>query len=111
MSQEISLQEAVDMTTRYRANKPSNFAVCETFQVDIINTLLSVEGCAFLRVYYGMKTDLSAHAILVAADADGQDLLPSVSDQSASTSGDAIIAEDGIRCPPDCPPPSPLNGE
>jgi len=103
---EISLQQAIDMTTLYRENRPANFPICETFEKDAINTLLAVTGCAFLRIYYGMKADGLVDAIMVAANADGEDILPAA---AAVTGGDAVILEDGYRCPDDCPAPSPLN--
>lgn len=105
---EISLQTAIDMTTLYRANRPSNFPICETFSLGAVNKLLSAEGCTFLRIYYGMKKDNNTDAILVAVNANGEDILPS--DSSVTVSGtNALILEDGFRCPEACPPPSPLN--
>jgi|SRR5665213_1573974 len=105
---EISLQVAIDMTTLYRTNQPPNFPICETFEKDAIEKLLATDGCAFLRIYYGMKANLQADAILVAADASGADILP-----DGKTNGlaidDPLILEDGYRCPEACPPPSPLN--
>lgn len=107
---QITLQQAIDMTTRYRANQPANMPVCETFDIAAINQLAAVTGCAYLRIYYGMKADNSIDAILVAADANGEDILPSQTDSSVQDAGDPVILEDGFRCPPDCPPKSPLNG-
>lgn len=109
-SHEISLQTAIDMTTLYRANRPSNFPICETFDIDAINKLLSVEGAAFLRIYYGMQENEDVDAILVAANADGDDILPSETIAEVTTD-DPIILEDGIRCPQACPSSSPLNSD
>ena len=103
---EISLQTAVDMTNRYRANKPVNFPISETFGVDAINRLLATTGCASLRIYYGMKTDNQVDAILVAVNAAGEDLLPNL---TSSGDEDPVILEDALRCPTDCPSESPLN--
>lgn len=104
INHEISLQDAIAMTTLYRVNRPSDFPLCETFEADAVNKLLATEGCKYLRIYYGMKEDLNAHAVLVAVNADDEDILPSDTDDGP------IIIEDGYRCPPDCPPSSPLNG-
>ncbi|MEP6748451.1 MAG: hypothetical protein ABJB86_12040 [Bacteroidota bacterium] len=106
---EISLQEAIDMTILYRANRPSNFPICETFEAAAINKLLAIEGCEYLRIYYGMKEDLSVHAILIAVNADGEDILPSGAEASEANDDNIVILEDGYRCPPDCPPKSSLN--
>jgi len=105
---QISLQQAIDMTTLYRANRPSNFPVCETFEAGAIAGLLAIEGCGFLRIYYGMKENLDVDAILVAADVNGEDILPPT---GALTETNGLLLEDGYRCPPDCPKPSPLNSD
>ena len=104
INHEISLEQAIDMTARYRANRPSDFPLSETFDIEAISQLVSATGCAYLRIYYGMQEDLSAHAILVAANENNEDILP-----EAFNAGDIVILEDGTRCPPDCPPASPLN--
>ncbi len=106
----ISLSAAVDLTTRYRANRPDNFPVCETFESDAITTLLSETGCKYLRIYYGMDESSEVHAILVGADEQNADLLPASDEETGleeATGSD--ILEDGYRCPRNCPPPSKLN--
>lgn len=99
---EITLQQAVDLTSRYRNNKPSNLSLSETFPVTAITRLLSTEGCSYLRIYYGMQEDSNIVVILVAANGQNEDMLPAFN-------SNAIIIEEGIICPPICPPPSPLN--
>ena len=108
---DITLQQAIDMTTRYRANKPANAPICETFDIAAINELAAVTGCAYLRIYYGMKENMEIDAILVAADENGEDILPSGNASAALEGGDPVILEDGYRCPPDCPPKSALNSD
>lgn len=108
INHEISLQSAIDMTTHYRANRPSNFPICETFEKEAIQKLLDTTGCASFRIYYGMKADDQVDAILVAADAEGNDILPP-SAPAVSGTDDPVILEDGYRCPDDCPPSSSLN--
>jgi hypothetical protein len=112
MSQFISLQDAVTMTSSYRQNKEailSNsyknqniLAVCETFDKNYIDSVLGQTDCQKLRVYYGMDTDSKVHAIIVGVDSNGNDILP-------KGSTDAYIVEQGERCPADCPPSSALN--
>lgn len=109
---EISLPVAVDMTTRYQSNRPEGFPISEAFEIDAVQKLLRTKDASYLRVYYGMKEDASLHAILVAADASGNDLLPSASVTTSNEEGEddePVILEDGIRCPPLCPGGSPLN--
>lgn len=105
---EISLQTAIDMTNRYRGKRPINFPICETFEKAAIQKLLDTAGCASFRIYYGMKADAQVDAILVAVDADGNDILPSLTNAATDTT-DPVIIEDGYRCPDDCPPSSTLN--
>jgi hypothetical protein len=107
---QISLQQAIDMTTRFRANRPANFPVCETFELSAVQQLLAANGCTYLRIYLGMKENNEVDVILVAADADGADILPAAdATSSALTTGDPTLLEDGYRCPPNCPKLSPLN--
>jgi hypothetical protein len=105
---EISLQSAIEMTRLYRANRPANFPLSESFDVSAVQKLLATEGAAFLRVYYGMKENDEVDAILVAVNAEGEDILPSAT-TSLVTSDGALILEDGFRCPEFCPGDSPLS--
>lgn len=110
-NQEISLQEAINLTTNYRANRPVNFPQYETFDIDAVKKLISNEQCKFLRIYFGMKSDNEVDLILVAADEQGQDLLPADNQNSPGvTSGNNILLEDGFRCPQFCPSGSVLAG-
>jgi len=105
---EISLQTAIDMTSRYKGKRPINFPICETFEKTAIQKLLDTAGCASFRIYYGMKADERVDAILVAVDAEGNDILPPLANTDTGTT-DPVIIEDGYRCPDDCPPSSSLN--
>jgi hypothetical protein len=112
----ISLEQGVEMTSLYRAEKEAILATpfqnqnilpnSETFKRDDIDTLLAQEGCAGLRIYYGMKESLQVHAIMVAVNSSNEDILPE-SESLVEEGGD--IVEEGQRCPDFCPPPSPLN--
>ncbi|MDB5229621.1 MAG: hypothetical protein JWN76_426 [Chitinophagaceae bacterium] len=116
MNNHISLQQAIAMTTRYRENKTSILApgvsmdilcISETFPKLAVTGLLAQEGAEFLRIYYGMDEQLDVHAIVVAADKDGKDMLTSA---GLTGTADDPILEEASRCPPLCPAvPSPLN--
>ena len=110
-TQQISLTEAIDLTSRYRNLRPANFFISETFEADAIRALLAVPGCQYLRIYLGAKSDDSVVAVLAAADASEADILPAASDNvtAEATTGDGLLLEDGYRCPEYCPPPSALN--
>jgi hypothetical protein len=124
----IPLSEAAAMTRRYRDNKalilkpgyPADIlALCETFNKDAVVALGSIPGAAGIRIYYGMDEDLLCHAILVAVDDQGADILPPAGAGSTTAAravteeddddDDGDILEDSIRCPTICPPDSPLN--
>ena len=114
LNHQIDLVSASEMTSLYRANRPDNFPICESFDKAAIERLLSHPDCVFFRIYYGMKSDLSVHAILVAADKEGNDIIPSVQGapghgHGVGGDGDGEILEDSMRCPVTCPPDSPLN--
>jgi hypothetical protein len=112
----IPLDQAVAMTTTYRDNRENILSpvyqgkdilpLSETFNRAAFDTLLATPGCQGLRIYYGMDQNLQLHAIVVAVDANNRDLLPSL---ATTGSGDDVIVEEGQRCPPICPDPSPLN--
>jgi hypothetical protein len=79
----------------------------ETFNVDVINAIASVMGCAGLRIYYGMDASNKVHAMLIAVDAEGNDLLPidaNVKFAGVRSAGDGggVIVEEAQRCPPTC---------
>ena len=120
----IPLGEAAAMTRRYRENKtlilkpeyPAGIlALCETFNKDAIVALGDIPGAVGIRIYYGMDEDLLCHAILVAVDDKGADILPPTATGATASRAfgpldDGDIVEDSLRCPTVCPPDSPLNG-
>lgn len=107
-SHEISLQDAIDMTTRYKNNQPVNMALSETIEAAAIQKLLATPGCKSLRIYYGRKESNDIHAILVAVDSSNKDILPSGNSLDPEED-EPIILEDLYRCPPVCDEESPLN--
>lgn len=108
MKHQISLTDAVAMTTAYRSQRAASMPLCETFERQSVDALLATTGCSYLRVYFGARADGSVHLVLVAADGDGRDILPEAG--ASYNASNPLILEDGYRCPPECPPPSKLNG-
>jgi hypothetical protein len=112
MSQFITLTSAASMAASYRTNKETILAsayqnqnilaVCETFDRSQIDDILAQSGCTGLRIYYGMDSNDKVHAILVGVDSNEADIIFPGTD-------DSLIAEQGKRCPTDCPPSSDLN--
>ena len=114
----ISLQKAIDMTTRYRRDKETVLAPeyrsqnilpnSETFNRSAIEKLLTETSCAAVRIYYGMDETLKSHAIIVGVNELNEDILPALSSNNLAASDEPIL-EEGQRCPDICPPTSPLN--
>jgi hypothetical protein len=110
MSQFISLQEAIDLTSNYRTNKENILdsayrnqgvlPICETFDRGVLDVLLAQTNCAHIRIYLGMDSNYKVKVVVVGADSNGNDILI----KSAE-----LIGEEAQRCPPICPSSSPLN--
>lgn len=114
---EISLEQAIEMTKRYRQERETILSkeyagkdllpFSETFSRDAFDSLLQQEGCASIRLYLGMDTDLRVHAIFVGVNERDEDILPAIQQSvgamvaMAETQGKVI--EQGIICPPTCP--------
>lgn len=104
----ISLEEAIALTTRFRAHRPNALPISETFSKSAVICLLEQKGADRLRIYLGEKEDGRICTVLVAANEWDQDIL-ALSTDTASIE-QALILQDAIRCPELCPPPSALNG-
>ena len=112
----ISTATAIDLLSRFSANRDSVLQtgyqnqnllpLSETFNLEDLNVLTGQEGCAAIRIYYGMDDTLKLHAVLVAVNAGNEDILPSA---TSLLDAEDIILEEGQRCPVICPPPSVLN--
>jgi len=113
----ISLEEAKKMTRKFREEKDKivkdeykgkHFPVCESFDRSAFDALLQREDCKGVRIYYGMNEDSHRiHAIIVAIDADGKDILPI---KGVATDGTGpVILDRGLPCPDYCPDSSELN--
>lgn len=110
MSQFISLQEAIDLTSKFRSSKEDILystyrgqgvlPICETFDRADMDDLLSQADCQKLRVYLGMDSNYKVKVVVVGVDSHDEDIL---------LTGHELIAEDGHRNPPYGPPSSSLN--
>ena len=106
----ISLQSAIDMTTRFRNEKENILTqsmrgqnilpICETFDRSVFDTLLAQSGCQAIRVYFSMDSLLKVKVVIVGVNSSKADIL---------TPSNEKIAEEGQRCPDICPPSSALN--
>lgn len=115
----ISLQQAVEMTTRFRNEKENILTqsmkgqkilpICETFDRSAIDALLIEKNCTRIRVYFCMDNTLKVKLVIVGVDSNDQDILPPAAKATTVTTSDEVVVEDGQRCPDFCPPPSSLN--
>jgi hypothetical protein len=113
----IMLLQFLEMKQRYAENSQQILQpayqnqeiliTSETFNGDVIMAITQVTGFAGFRIYYGMSSDLKVHAMLIATDMNGNDLLPGDSDLKYMTNnlakgGGGVIGEEAQRCPPGC---------
>jgi hypothetical protein len=55
-----------------------------------------------------MDSELKVHAILVAVNDKNEDILPTAVNENVRDDA-YYLWDDAIKCPPECPPNSPLN--
>lgn len=112
MNNVISLQQAIDMTTRFRnqttADGKMDIPRAETFERAIFDQILSQPGCVKIRIYSGLDEKMGYRLIIVGVNDKDEDMLP-VSLSATETDGGNTIGEDGMTCPPYCGTTSPLN--
>lgn len=122
MSQFISLQEGIDMTATYRAERSDLIAkgaitadllpICETFEKSQVITLLNKTDCEGLRIYLGVE-ESKIKLILVGVNSQDEDMITTgntrFSVSQEEDGDDDELLERGIRCPTTCPPASDLN--
>jgi len=94
----ISLETAVRMTTRYRADAPAGAALAESFGRDAIAAILAHPRCVGLKIYHGVNDDGRQVVVLIGVDGDGNDII------------EGYVGDNGIVCPPICGN-SPLIGQ
>ena len=115
MNHFISLDAAIKMTAYFRVEKENILLdtergknllpICETFEVAPFIALLAQPGCVSIRLYYSMDTEKKVHAVFVGVNNKNEDMLPGHSTEIDNSN----IIEEGLRCPPMCPPASALN--
>jgi hypothetical protein len=76
----------------------------ETFNRTAIDQLLALPGCVGIRIYSGLDDESKLHSILVGVNEKGEDLIIPSTTTSLIEEGDGEVVEDGLRCPPYCPP-------
>jgi len=93
----ISLEEAAQMTSRFRATIPPGAKTGGFFGRTAIRQILAQEGCVGIRYYYGLNDNNDPVLILSGVDTNGNDIF------------EGELAEISSPCPPNCSEPNPLN--
>jgi|GEM_PF-1906401 len=107
----ISLTDAKQWAANYRDKNPGS-TQAHFFGSAIIKQILAEPGCVGIRMYYTIDNKGQKQIVLVGADADGNNLLPSPSSSSTLASfslfSDSdiqnIVADVSWPCPTYCPP-------
>lgn len=114
----IPVENAEVMTALCRAQKENILATskqgqgiiptCETFSRDAFDLLLDISECTGVRIYSAMDNDLKIRFVICGVNSANEDVFIPV---TPSLGGEPVpsVIENGIRCPNECPPDSPLN--
>ena len=117
----VDLDTAAEWTAQYRVQNP-NQTRAHFFGRNIIEKILDQPGCVGLRIYYALDANNEQHLVIVGADANRDDQLPTSPSQPTTNPGvfddlapdtankRPVIAEMSIPCPNQCSKPNPLNG-
>lgn len=93
----ISLDEASQMTARYRNTIQPGEVIGQFIGRDLIEQILAQNECVGLRIYYGLDENGEKSFVCVGADQNEDDLY------------EGLIADKFKRCPPLCSKKNPLN--
>jgi hypothetical protein len=106
MSNFINLKEAKQLRRNFKNNRqrlPGTAEAIpnsETFSRKDIEQLLEKPGCTSLRIHLGMDERNNLKLMITASNEKDEDILED---------NDTSVLEDGLRCPPNCPPQSDLD--
>jgi hypothetical protein len=106
----IDLKRAIELTSIYRNNKASmvtpdfseSLHISETVDGSAIKAILDQPGCVKFRSYFGMDVEKKICLIFVGVNANDEDMVDGVF-------ANGLIIDETAKCPPVCPPVSPLN--
>ena len=109
----IALEKARSWTANYREKNPGS-TEAHFFGLAIIKQILAEPGCVGIRMYYAIDDNGQKKIVLVGADANGDNLLPSPSSGVSlasfslfnDDSNQNIVADFSFPCPSYCNPPN-----
>ena len=93
----ITLDQAVKYVQNFKNSPKTPATKGGYFGRNIFEKILSQDGCAGIRYYYGQDDNGTSNLVLVGVDWSGNDM----------TSG--VLGDISFPCPPICPSPNQLN--
>lgn len=97
MGEFITLDEASQMTARYRNSIQPGETISYTISKEFVARIIAQDNCHGLRIYYGINEDGVKNLVINGTDQLNNDMY------------DGLIADGMIICPADCFADSPLN--
>jgi hypothetical protein len=88
--EQISLEEAEQMTATYRDSEHAWGTPCHFFGKDIINSILGQTGCVGIRMYHAIDQEGNKQMVLVGVSSDQTDMY------------NGILADRSLPCPTYC---------
>lgn len=109
----ISLDKAEAMTARYRETMGPKDVKAGLFPAEVFLRLLSQRGARAIRIYPGRDEHGMLNFVLVAADADWNDMLPGTAKlrDTPEEEDDGLLMENSYPCPIYCGGNDGLNGD
>ncbi len=80
--EQITLDEAAELTGRYRAANPNEIQA-HFIGMNTIKDITSQDGYMGIRIYHGLNANNSKEVVLVGVDANGDDMLDVIVDRSS----------------------------
>lgn len=93
----ISLEEASQMTARYRATIQPGTTIAYAISKEFISRILNQQDCEGLRIYMGINDNGETTPVFVGIDNVRNDL------------SEGLIADNAFPCPSICPSSNSLN--
>lgn len=99
----ISKKKAIEMVKKFKANHPKS-TNSVSYDASLVQDLLDIPGCVTVRIHLAETEDKTTTLVLVAVDKEGNAILPVSEELSKDSAESAFILNDGVPCPPKCPP-------
>lgn len=95
----ISRQDAINWVRKYK-NKHADSTHSILYDASIFQEILNVPGCVSVRAHFAENDNGKNCLVFVAVDKHGN----AISSSTAVASAPDFVWDDGLPCPPVCPP-------